>query len=114
MHYIKFALPLFAALFISVAATANENNPVTPEQILREKVVNLVGKPDVSDLDIHDRDATVEFLVTKSNELVVLGVETYSPNLEAHIKEQLNYKRVDVKGVKKMTTYKLDLMFIAD
>ncbi len=73
----------------------------------------MIGKPDVSQVEYHDRKAEVDFLVTNQGEIVVLTVDSKSHLIESHIKSSLNYKKVNVDGVKKMTKYTIEMSFIS-
>ena len=111
-HFRIFASILTILLLGAFSAHAIDD-PATPDEKLRGKIIKLIGKPDVTDIEYHDRKAVVEFLITNKNELVVLSVDSKSDVLDSHIKQSMNYKKVNVVGLKKMSRYTIEMSFIS-
>ena len=112
MKTIRFlTITLVLATFTVFSADA-KNKPDSPEQLLRDKISELVRKPDLKLVPIHEREVTVEFIITHDNKVVVLDVDTYNAILEKYIKEKLNYQKISVKGVRKMMPYRIKLSFV--
>ncbi|RLD18044.1 MAG: hypothetical protein DRI69_11050 [Bacteroidetes bacterium] len=97
---------------IPAFSTDSKNKPDSPDELLREKITQLVRNPDLKLIPIHEREVTVEFFVTRENKIVVLDVGTFNKVLEKYIKQKLNYKKIAVKGVRKMMPYKIELAFV--
>jgi divalent metal cation (Fe/Co/Zn/Cd) transporter len=104
-------LTLGLALLMTFNADA-KNKPESVEDQLRDKITQLISRPDLKLVPLHERSVSVEFIVTRENKLVVLEIDTYNDVLEKYIKKKLNYKKVAVKGVQKMLTYRVDLSFV--
>lgn len=100
-------LPLFAA----ANSTFTKAPEKSPSEELRIKVTKLIGKPDFRSLPEYDRSASIKFIVTTENELLVLDVETKHDRIESHVKSSINYKDIDLTGVKKMQPYQIDVKF---
>ena len=104
---LTFALVLFTAL-----SAEAKNEPESPDEQLREKIIKLISKPDLKLVPIHERDVSLEFIVTRDNKILVLDVDTYNPVLEKYIKQKLNYHQISVEGTKKMLAYRIELTFV--
>jgi len=91
-----------------------DNEPVLAEKPnveLRSKIVKMIRYANLTGVPRNQRDATIDFLITNDDQVLVLNVDTFSPYLRDFIKDHLNYKSISVKGVKKLTTYSLDVKF---
>lgn len=108
-------LLLTAALIcVSLPMTLAKGEPASADAQLRQKVVSLMRNVDLSPMEDYEQDATIKFLVTSQNEIVVLSVHTASTFLDQCIKDRLNYRHVNVHGVKKMRPYTLSVRFVKD
>ena len=105
----NFKTAILSALMVCLfSMNAFANNPVnTPidrvDNALSQKIVNLIVTPTYKVKDV--QTATIKFLVTSEDEIVVLRVDTPNPSLESHIKSQLNYQKVEIEGVQKSKPY---------
>lgn len=79
---------------------------------LRNSVLKLVQYPDNSLIKYYAEVTEVLFIVNMNREVVVLNIEGASEELESYIKGKLNYKRVNVRDVKKLTPYKIKITFL--
>ena len=107
---------LVAALLIALGATVHAQTaqePITPGQQLRTKVMKMIRHANLTDVPRHQRDVTIEFIITRDDQLVLTSIDGYNEYLTRFVKQRLNYKPIDVKGVRKMTTYTLDVQFVA-
>lgn len=107
------ALSLALGCLTSVQLNA-KGEPASADLQLRQKIVSLIQKVDLSPMEHFEEDATIKFLVTGQNEIVVLAVHTGSDYIEEYIKGRLNYTHVGVPGIKKMTPYTLSVRFIKE
>ena len=112
IRFLALTLTLALATFTVIDAEA-KNEPDSPDQLLRDKITQLVRKADLKLVPIHEREVTVEFVITRDNKIVVLDVDTYNDVLEKYIKEKLNYHQIAVKGTRKMMPYRIELSFVA-
>ena len=112
MKTIRFLTLTLALAAFTVISTAAKTKPDGPDELLREKITQLVRKPDLKLVPIHEREVTVEFIITRENKIVVLDVDTYNDVLEKYIKKKLNYHQISVKGVRKMMPYRIELAFV--
>ena len=83
-----------------------------PNTLLKEKVTKMIDKTDLSKLLQQSTDATVEFIITNEQKIIVTKVNTQSTYLENTIKEKLNYKYVDIDGLKRNQPYRLKMTFV--
>ncbi len=88
-----------------------QGNPGTIHQTLIDKIGRLIDRPDLSPLESNQCKIEIEFVVTRKHEILVLGVYTDQEFLDNYVKRRLNYKRVNVKGVRYMAPYLLDVTF---
>jgi hypothetical protein len=99
------------SIICTASAIASEN-PASVNEELKEKIVKLIGKPDLSHLDGWKFQAEVEFIITRHNQVVVLAVYTSNVFLDEYIKEKLNYRNVGLKGVQRLTPYRIEVNFV--
>jgi len=112
MKIIRLLTLTLALTICAVISMGAKNNPESPDELLRTKITQLVRNPDLKLVPIHERDVTLEFIVTRDNKIVVLDVDTYNSVLEKYIKQKLNYHQISVKGIRKMTPYRIELAFV--
>lgn len=108
----KKLVALVIVLLMSVSSFANEKNPTSKEvkKEIRAKIVNLLGKADFSFKN--EIKTTVDVLINKNGEIVVLNVECVNPEVCAYVKRKLNYKKVVSKLDKRVKIYKLPLRIV--
>lgn len=106
---------VIAILAISIASvlptSANTDTEPTSKEaktILRAEIVELLGNHKY-DLDAKTLKAQVSVMLNNSNELVVIAVKTKDKTVAKFVKNKLNYKKVDVKGIKKGTVFRIPL-----
>lgn len=108
---------LFVFVFtvmMSVSSFANTMNPTSKKedvkQEIRTKIVELLGKVDFS----FDKElkTTVDLMVNKKGEIVVLNVNSDNQNVEDYIKRKLNYKKVVSKLKTAVKIYKMPLRIV--
>ncbi len=108
----NFAL-LTALLFMGFGtSSAQKSLEQKPSKELTTKVKDLVRNTDVTGIPENEREATIKFILTNENELLVTDVETDHDIIENQVKSRLNYKRCKLDGVEKLKTYKLDVSFV--
>ena len=112
MKAIRFLTITLALAIFTVISTAAKNKPDSPDELLRDKITQLVRNPDLKLVPIHEREVTVEFIITRENKVLVLDVDTYNKVLEKYIKKKLNYQKIAVKGIKKLMPYRIELAFV--
>lgn len=104
----KLVVFLFVAM-MSVTSFAVEGTLTSKEvrKEIRTKIVKLLGKPEFNvEKEI---TTTVDFLINKSGEIVILDVECTNPNVCAFVKSKLNYKKVFNKSNSTSKVYKMPL-----
>ncbi|MFY0630796.1 MAG: hypothetical protein JXR05_10480 [Flavobacteriaceae bacterium] len=113
MKKLKLTLVALAVCFASLSATATETEPNsknTTNTELRSQIVSLLGSEAPSNLtDGKDVKASVSLMLNNKNQLVVVSVESKNGSLDTYVKSKLNYKKIDVKGLKRGEIYKVPL-----
>ncbi len=109
MKSIKFALFVAAVFLINVAAIAN---PIRPTDQLREEIVDIIGTNLLDDFEESEYTAEVLFTVNSDQELIVLSVNSESGLAEDHLRDKLNYKKVDHKPSKYGEIYMLPVKMV--
>lgn len=109
----KKCIVLVFALMISISSFANEGNPTSKKEVrteIRTKIVQLLGKADFT----FDKEVktTVDLLINKKGEIVILDVECANPSVCAFVKRKLNYKKVYNNLNKSVKVYKMPLRII--
>ena len=99
-----------ACCFISFQGFTSDDPDVINEQ-LRSKIVQLIARPDLSKLKGDTFETEVEFIVTRENKVVVIGIYGQENLLDDYIKEQLNYRKLRLKGVQILTPYRMHVRF---
>ena len=115
MKTIQIALLTLCFALASFSAHATNGDDENVNQKLRTKVVSLVGKSHMDAVHLKkDTQASVKFIVTKYNEILVLSVKTDHRLMDEYVKERLNYKRINIPGVTKMVPYSIKITFRPD
>ena len=110
MKNLKISIAVFAlALLTSFSVTANETTPEKSKEVLRTKIVTLIGKTVPVEITDKSTSAEVSFVLSDNNELVVLSVKSEHTAVDKFVKSKLNYKKVVVAGIKKGEVYKMPL-----
>ena len=104
----KLFLATLLLAFLGVSAFSN-NSP-NPSSKLRSKIISLVQAPDMSKSD-HNEVATLEFIINRDGEIVILSVHTENRHLEKMLKERLNYKKSGMNNYRPGKKYYMDLTF---
>ncbi len=104
---------LVLVLAISGIVSANSIEKTTPVkdtlsteiyQLLHNNNLNIIGD---------DLVGIVEFTINKSNEIVVLSIETKNQLLEGFVKSRLNYKKVKSIKNRVVGNYKIKVVITA-
>ncbi|MFK8060466.1 MAG: hypothetical protein AB8B78_10285 [Polaribacter sp.] len=91
------------------SVTATEKNPSeTAKKELRSSIVSIIGKTIPLDIKKNCK-AEISFMVNQQNELVIISVDSKVKDFNSFVKNKLNYKKVNVKGVKKGEVYKMPI-----
>lgn len=104
-------LCLLCSLCFTVSSFAHDD-PKTINEILKEKIVKLIDQPDISHLAGRKYHAEIEFIITHRHQVLVLSVYTNELFFDDYIKKQLNYSHLKIKGVRRMTPYRLNVTFV--
>jgi len=111
MKNLKVAIAVLAISIASVLpASANNTEPTTKtaKKVLRTEIVNLLGHHEY-DLNYKTLKAEVSVMLNNQSELIVVGITSKHKEVISYVKLKLNYKKVDVKGIKKGTVYRIPL-----
>ena len=104
-------IALSLSTVFSVAASDNDNDKDKKSKVnttLRSEIVSLLG--DRIPVEIKkESSAKVSFIVNRNNELVVISVDSKIYELKSFLKNKLNYKKLNVKGVKKGEIYRMPI-----
>ena len=110
MKNFKTIIAVFAlALLTSFSVSANETTPEKSKEVLRTKIVSLIGKTVPVEITDKSMSAEVSFVLSDNNELVVLSVKSEHKAVDKFVKSKLNYKKVNVAGIKKGEVYRMPL-----
>jgi hypothetical protein len=113
MKNLKTIIAVVALSLATVLPAAANTNPSTKKEgksELRTTIVSLLGK---HKYELNKTvEAQVSVLLNNSNELVVVGVNAKDESVASFVKAKLNYKKVDVKGIKKGTVYRVPLKMV--
>lgn len=100
---------LFVLVFVTLMSTlvfSTNENPSKKEEI-RTKIVELLGNPNfILDEEVK---TTVEFLINKNGEIVILNVNCNTEQICQYVKSRLNYKLISKKSTLKNSFYKMPL-----
>lgn len=103
---------IFTMLAISLATTFSTNaSEKTPSEItkeIRKEIISILGSKISLELK-ESSTAEISFLINNDNEIVIISVNSKIENLNAFVKQKLNYKKIALRGVKKGEVYKMPL-----
>ncbi|MGG8497380.1 hypothetical protein ACQY1Q_13270 [Tenacibaculum sp. TC6] len=103
----KFVLFVFIAM-INVSLFAANENPLKEE--IRTNIVKLLGK---ANFKVEEEfKTTVDFLVNKKGQVVILNIDCNSPVVCEYIKSKLNYKKVYNNSNQSIQVYKMPLRIL--
>ncbi|QKX04300.1 hypothetical protein HN014_05035 [Aquimarina sp. TRL1] len=87
---------LIAIFVVSFQAFSADKSTKSPEQQLRNEIINLLDNPDIK-ISNNEVKANIEFTLNSKNEIVILTVNSETESLENFVKYKLNYKKVNSK-----------------
>ncbi|MCI2228088.1 hypothetical protein MC378_02835 [Polaribacter sp. MSW13] len=109
MKSLKTFIAVIAISLSTVFSTsATEKNPSEITKELRIEIVSILGdKIPVT----FNKPTTVEvsFMINNRNEIVIISVDSDISEFSSFIKKKLNYKKLDIKSVKKGEIYKMPI-----
>ncbi|WP_428741540.1 hypothetical protein [Tenacibaculum sp.] len=99
---------LFVLAFVTLMSTSVFSTNDNPEkEQIRTKIVQLLGKPNfVLDKDVK---TTVELLITKNGEIIILDIDCDTLKIHNYIKSKLNHKTIDKNLELNNSIYKMPL-----
>ncbi|WP_397446850.1 hypothetical protein [Polaribacter sp. R77954] len=99
---------IIAIIAISLATTfsthATEKNYSKVTQQLRTELVSMLGDKVQVELK-ESTSGEISFMVNNKNEIVIISVDSNVTEFNSLVKRKLNYKKINVKGVKKQEIY---------
>ncbi len=97
--------------FFALTGLANANPDPKKEDLkeVRAQIIELIEKPDFSQVDLDQEESTLHFMINKDNELVVLYVDTKNDYVDSYLKSRLNYKKLEDTHVKGRFAMKITL-----
>ena len=101
------ALGLFT---LNVAATTTE--PIKPTEELRNQMVELIGFNYIDEIQANELGAEVLFTVNNNQEIIILSVDSEDTSLERHLKNKLNYKKINYEPSKPGEIYLLPVKMV--
>lgn len=107
MKNLKSIITIFA-LSITTFFYASEKEPIEKNKTIRTEISSYIGK----NIPVKVKASTtaeISFIVNNKNEIVVLTIDSKITELNAYIKNKLNYKKVNTTGIKKGEIYKMPL-----
>ena len=96
------------SLSTAFSTTATEKEPSKINKELRTEIASLLG--DKIPIEIKkESSAEISFIVNKNNELVIISVDSKISEMNSFVKNKLNYKKLNVKGIKKGEIYRMPI-----
>ena len=109
MKTLKTIITVIAISLSTVFSTAaTENNPEKVKKTLRSEVVSLLGNNIPLKID-KNYSAEISFIVNNANEIIVISVDSKLSDFNKYAKNKLNYKKVNVKNLKKGEFYRMPI-----
>lgn len=108
----KKVITLVAVFMMSVSSFAADRTPTSNEvkKEIRAKIVKLLGNADFAFKK--EVKTTVDLLINKKGEIVVLDIECANPSVCAYVKRKLNYKKVYKELNNSVKVYKMPLRIV--
>jgi hypothetical protein len=105
MKNLKTIITVIAISLSTVFTTvATEKEPKT----LRSEIVALLG--DNVPIEVTKTEsALISFLINNKNEVIVISVKTNTPEFSNYVKSRLNYKKINLKNLKKGEIYRMPI-----
>ena len=107
MKNLKSIIAIIAiSLATTFSTTATENGPSKITKKLRTEIVSMLDK----NIPIEVKEtskAEVSFMINNKNEIVIVSVNSSLDEFNSYIKRKLNYKKIELKGVKKGEIYRM-------
>lgn len=97
-------LAISLATTFSTSATEKESSKITKK--LRTELVSMLGDKIQAEIKTTTA-AEISFIVNNKNEVVIVSVDSKVSSFSSHVKRKLNYKKINVKGVKKGEVYRI-------
>lgn len=109
MNNLKTIITVIAISLSTVfSATATEKNTSDDKKTLRSEIVSLLG--DSFPMEINkSSSAEISFIVNNKNEVIVVSVDSKVDEFKAHVKNRLNYKKINLKNIKKGEIYRMPI-----
>lgn len=105
------AVVLVLTLSVTTVFANNEKPNLTGKEQLRTEIVKLLGQHQLKISESFVK-AEISFLINRQNELVILSVDTENQTVAGFIKKQLNYKKLSIKELSIMKTFKMPLKIV--
>ena len=110
MKSLKTIITVIAISLTTVFSTAaTEKNPESTKNSLRTELVSLLGNNIPLKVD-KSYSAEISFIINNSNEVVVISVNSKLSDFNKYAKNKLNYKKINVKNIKKGEVYKMPII----
>jgi hypothetical protein len=109
MKTLKIVLVAFV-LMLSITTLANNGKKENFKSVVTTEISSLLKNPG---FEVENTlEARVSFMLNSKNEIVVLNVEADNENLDAYIKNRLNYNKLVNTGLKVNQTYILPVKIV--
>ena len=107
MRNLKTIITIIAiSLATTFSTTAGEKKPSKVTKKLRTEIVSMLG--DQIQMELKNvKTAKISFMVNNQNEVIVVSVSSKAKDFNSFVKHQLNYKKINIDGVKKGVVYNL-------
>ncbi len=107
MRKLKSIIAIIAITFATTFSTnATEKKPSKITNKLRTEIVSMLGTKVKAEIK-QSTTGEISFMINNKNEVVIISVDTNVTEFNSLVKRKLNYKKIDVKGVKKGEIYTL-------
>jgi hypothetical protein len=114
-NYMRAYLILLSLIFsLSTPSFASGHNGPDPRTELQKEVIKLFEKHRGDLADIKPQEITIGFMINAKNELVIVDVEGDSVAACDYVKKVLNFKRVNYRQEKQLTSYSLKIQLVND
>ena len=90
------------------SVTATENNPTSIKKALRTELVSLLGNKIPLEID-KTYSAEISFIINNENEVIVTSVDSKLAGFNKYAKSRLNYKKINIKNLKKGEVYRMPI-----
>ena len=111
MKNLKLFIATFALVF-AVQVSANNEKPIKVTAQLQSELIELMGTKVPFSLHNGELTAEVLFTVNSQGEVIILKIESDSPEAEKYIKKRINYKKVSHRTTKPGEVYMLPVRIV--